>query len=368
MSSREERIAIMIDSLRVGGAQRSMLDLACGFRDRNYEVDLVIAYRSSSDYISMPTGVRRIDLHASRVLLSIPNLIKYLRHHRPTVLITALDHVNLAALFSRRLARVSTQVIVSTHTMLSLSSRYDRRSRHALFARLAHFFYPWANHVIAVSEAVADDLAQIADLPRPIIRVIYNPIVSQEFTSWMSAEVDHPWFMPGEPPVILGVGRLATVKDFPTLIRAFNQVRIETPARLVILGEGEKRAEITQLIKSLSLEDEVSLPGFVDNPLPYMARAKVFVLSSAWEGFGRVLVEAMACSTPVVSTNCPGGVAEILENGRYGPLVPVGDVDALAHAILDTITSPISSDILRRRAEDFTIEKITNQYIGLIDG
>jgi glycosyltransferase involved in cell wall biosynthesis len=368
MSLEGKRIAIMIDSLRVGGAQRSMLDLAGGFRDEGFQVDLVVACPSNSSYLSIPSGVHRIDLGASRVLLSIPGLIKYLRLHRPSVLITALDHVNLAALFSRCFARVPTQVIVSTHTMLSLSSRYDRRSRHALFARLAHFFYPWADHVIAVSEAVADDLAQIADLPRPIIHVIYNPIVTPGLTALASADLDHPWFLPDEPPVILGVGRLATVKDFPTLIRAFNQVRLATPARLVILGEGEKRAEMMQLIKSLSLEDEVSLPGFVHNPFAFMARAKVFVLSSAWEGFGRVLVEAMACGTPVVSTNCPGGVAEILQNGRYGPAVPVGDDEALAQAILDTMTSPVSSDILRRRAEDFTIEEIINRYIDLING
>ena len=177
--------------------------------------------------------------------------------------------------------------------------------------------------------------------------------------------LDHPWFLPGEPPVILGVGRLTQAKDFPTLIRAFALVRKKHPARLMILGEGEERSKLETLVQELGLEKEVSLPGFVDNPYKYMKRAAVFVLSSKWEGFGNVLVEAMALGTPVVSTNCPSGPAEILENGRWGRLVPVGDVYALAEAIIETLDEEHHPDVANR-AKDFAVELAVEKYINVL--
>jgi glycosyltransferase involved in cell wall biosynthesis len=165
--------------------------------------------------------------------------------------------------------------------------------------------------------------------------------------------------------VILGVGRLTPAKDFPTLLRAFARVRQVRAVRLVILGEGELRGTLEALVRDLGLEDSVSLPGFVQNPYAYMARAKLFVLSSAWEGFGSALVEAMACGLPVVSTDC-GGPSEILEGGMYGRLVPVGDPQALAEAILTALVEPPQADLLRARAEDFSVEKIADQYLEVL--
>ena len=175
---------------------------------------------------------------------------------------------------------------------------------------------------------------------------------------------DHPWFAPGAPPVILGAGRLTEQKDFPTLIRAFALVRKKHPARLMILGEGEERSKLETLVQELGLEKEVSLPGFVDNPYKYMKRAAVFVLSSRWEGFPNVLVEAMALGTPVVSTDCPNGPAEILENGKWGELVPVGETQSLASAVLRTLDRV---DVVRvkgaaERADQFRVESIIREY------
>src|SRR5262249_37227290 len=149
--------------------------------------------------------------------------------------------------------------------------------------------------------------------------------------------LSHPWFAPGSLPVILGVGRLTWQKDFPTLIKAFALVRSRQPARLLILGEGEKRLELETIVKELGLAADVCLPGYVDNPFAYMHRCSAFVLSSASEGLPNSLIEAMACGAPVISTDCASGTAEILENGRYGPLVPVGDVEAMATAISATL-------------------------------
>jgi glycosyltransferase involved in cell wall biosynthesis len=205
---------------------------------------------------------------------------------------------------------------------------------------LEHYFYPWADAIVAVSKGVADDLARVARLPRDRIKVIYNPVVTEALFRKAEEPLEHPWFLSGCPPVILGVGRLTAAKDFPTLIRAFARVRESQLARLLILGEGEKRDSLEKLVRELRLERDVSMPGFMDNPYAYMRKSSIFVLSSCWEGLPNVLIEAMACGCQVISTNCPSGPEEILRGGHYGKLVPVGDAEALAKAILANFDKP----------------------------
>jgi glycosyltransferase involved in cell wall biosynthesis len=201
--------------------------------------------------------------------------------------------------------------------------------------------YPSADGIIAVSSGVADDLAEATGIPRESIDVIYNPVVTPEVATASREAVDHPWLAPGEPPVVMGIGRLTPKKDFTTLLQAFAEVRREVPARLMILGEGPERAVLEGLVRTLDLAANVALPGFVGNPYAYLARASLFVLSSRWEGLPTVLIEAMFCGAPVVSTDCPSGPREILNGGRYGRLVPVGDLAALAQAITAGITGNI---------------------------
>ena len=178
--------------------------------------------------------------------------------------------------------------------------------------------------------------------------------------------MDHPWFAPGSPPVVLGIGRLTTQKDFPTLLKAFAQVRAVRKARLMILGEGRDRQALEVLARELGVASDVDLPGFVLNPFPYMVRASLLVLSSAWEGLPGVLIEAMACGCPVVSTDCPSGPSEILDGGAYGPLVPVGDDGALAKAILSVLEMPPDPERLRARAALFSVERATDQYLQVL--
>ncbi|MCG8345898.1 MAG: glycosyltransferase [Chlorobiales bacterium] len=175
----------------------------------------------------------------------------------------------------------------------------------------------------------------------------------------------HPWFYPGEPPVILGVGRLVQQKDFPLLIRAFSRLRKRREARLMILGEGPLRPELEALVETLDLKKDISLPGFIANPYAYMRCSALFILSSRWEGFGNVLVEAMACGTPVVSTDCPSGPSEILENGKWGRLVPVGDVNAMAFAMESALIEPSTHDTAMRAA-DFSVEQAISSYIQVL--
>jgi glycosyltransferase involved in cell wall biosynthesis len=235
----------------------------------------------------------------------------------------------------------------------------------ALF--LIRFFYPWADGIVAVSKGASDDLAQMAGLDRKRIRTIYNPVVLPELLGKTQTALEHPWFEANQPPVILGVGRLHPQKDFATLIQAFAQVRQRRQARLLILGEGPERPKLEALVKKLGVEQDASLPGFVTNPYPYMAHAALFVLSSVEEGLGNVLIEALYCGTSLISTDCPSGPREILKDGQYGQLVPVGDVTALARAIETALvnkTPPPPQESWR----PFELETVVTQYINVLEG
>jgi glycosyltransferase involved in cell wall biosynthesis len=236
---------------------------------------------------------------------------------------------------------------------------------------LIKIFYPWADAIVANSRGVAEDLMKLTGLPRDKIQVIYNPVVTPELFAKAEEPLDHPWFRPGEPPVILGVGRLTQQKDFPTLIRAFALVRKERPARLMILGEGEERPKLEALVRELRLEEDVALPGFVENPYKYMKRAAVFVLSSKWEGLPTVLIEALALGTQVIATNCPSGLEEVLEGGRWGRLVSVGDFAGLAQAILDRLNNARSGNTsgqVEYAIQRFSLEKIVQMYCDILLG
>ncbi len=358
------QVALFLPSLRGGGAERVMVNLARGFAERKLKVDLVLTKAEGPYLGEMSDLVRIIDLKASRVFRSLPKLVRYLRKERPEALLSALDHANIVALWAKKIARVPTRVVVSVHSTTSIASAHAQNLPGRLMPFLMHFFYPWADKVVAVSEDAADDLVKTAKLLREKIKVIYNPIVTPELFAKAEEPLDHPWFQPGEPPVILGVGRLTESKDFPTLIRAFALVRKGCPARLMILGEGEDRPKLEVLIEELGLREDVTLPGFVDNPYKYMKRARVFVLSSRWEGLPTVLIEAMALGTPVVSTDCPSGPREILEGGKWGRLVPVGDVEALAEAISKALDNPTFPEGARERViERFSLETAVDEYL-----
>lgn len=366
-------VSLFLPNLDGGGAERVMLQLAQGLAKRGLKIDLVLAKAEGSYLTKVPSEVRVIDLKSRSpvVLFKTLALLRYLRQEQPVVMVSALDIVSAATL-AKRLTGVSTRVVMSVHTNLSRQF-YDKPEIFLGRVRsyLVRWFYPWADAIVAVSQGVAEDLARLTGLPVEKIRVIYNPVVTPDVFEKAKESIDHPWFAPGEPPVILGVGRLVRQKDFPTLVRAFALVRQHRPARLMLLGEGDKREpsikpQLEALVRELGLEGEVTLPGFVDNPYAYMAKAKVFVLSSAYEGFGNVLAEAMAVGTSVVSTNCESGPAEILEDGKYGRLVPVGDINALADAILATLSQPTDPEVLRKRARAFSVETVVDQYLEFL--
>jgi glycosyltransferase involved in cell wall biosynthesis len=367
MNGPSKRLAIFAPDMVVGGAERSMLKLAAGIAARGYAVDLVLARAEGPFLAEVPESVRLVNLNARRVLTSLPALVHYLQRKRPAALLSVL-HANMVALWARRLAHVPTRVVVSERNTLSCSvQHYASDLRMRLAPQLIRHFYRWADGIVAVSKGVADDLSRTSGIPAERIQVIYNPIVTPELRTKAQAPLEHPWFGAGEPPVILAVGRLTTQKDFLTLVRAFALVRQRRAARLLILGEGEEWRALEALAERLGLEKDVSLPGFVANPYPYMTRASLFVLSSRWEGLPGVLIEALYCGLPLISTDCPSGPREILANGRYGQLVPVGDAMALARAIERSLNDqkPGQSPESWR---PFELDTAVNQYLDILLG
>ncbi len=349
---------------RGDGVARMKLILARSLADRGFQVDYV-GWRTEGTLASrFPSNVRVVKLYAPNILFRLLGLVRYLKHARPAAILSSEDIANLCTM-ARNIARVQTRVIAIAHIPYS----YEFQNRGGKVRLLGPFLVrkvlSKADTIVAVSQGVADDLSTLTE-PESNIVTIHNPIDSNEVQALGSQPLDHPWFAPGQPPVILGVGRLQQAKDFPTLIRAFQVVRQNSNSRLMILGEGSERAGLESLVENLGLQGEVGMPGFKDNPYVYMSRSAVFVLSSVAEGLGRVSIEALALGTPVVSTDCPSGPSEILEGGAFGRLVPVGDADALAVAILETMAEDSGANERRARARDFSIDASVDRYLEVM--
>jgi glycosyltransferase involved in cell wall biosynthesis len=358
-----QRIGIFNPAL-TGGGEKVLLHLSEGFLAQGFQVDLVLG-EVSGPYVShVNPRVRVVDLHSSGPAGKLLAMTRYLKRERPVLLITADDFVNVAAL-AKRLSGVSTVIAAGVHNTMSELFKTQRTWRGLVRRHLFPRVIRLADYVIPVSHCAAEDLIAMAGLKRDRVRVIYNAVLDAKLLELAQAPVDHPFFRPGAPPVLVAVGRLSAQKDFATLLRAFALVRAKSPARLLILGEGEDRAELEALAASLGLGGDVDLAGFVHNPYSCVARAAAVVSSSRFEGLPTVLIEALALNRPVVATNCAGS-AEVLENGRWGRLVPIADPGALAHALLLTLADPVVPAGLQESLEErFAIPRITAAYLEL---
>ncbi len=365
MRENSDPIAIFLGFLGGGGAERVIVSLTRGFINKGLKVDLVLSKTESPHLWQVPPEVRIVDLASNNLLRSVPALIGYLRREKPIALLTTLHYTNEIAILAKRLSGVSTRVVVREANTVSQVAKHGSQFKRRLTPFFIKFLYPWADGIVAVSQGVAQDLVNIADLPSESIQVIYNPVMTSEILAKAKEPVDHPWFAPGQPPVILGVGKLTEQKDFPTLIRAFAEVRKVKQARLVILGWGALRPQLEALVRELGLEEDVALLDHVKNPYAYMKRSALFVLSSAWEGLPNVLIEAMAVGIPVVSTDCPSGPSEILDRGKYGSLIPVGDTKAMAAEIL-SVLSGNSKSVDPTWLDRFSLETATQKYLEVL--
>jgi glycosyltransferase involved in cell wall biosynthesis len=343
-----------------------IVNLIGGFLDLGRPVDLVLLRASGPHLARLPPEVNRIRLGTDHSLLAAPALARYLRRRRPAALLAAKDRAGRTAVLARALAGTDTRLVMRLGTQLSAAmaekTALERWLRYAPIRRL----YPHIDRIVAVSDGVAEDTVRIARIPRQRISVIRNPVITPDLDRLAAAPCTHPWLAPDQPPVILGAGRLQRQKDFPTLIRAFSRLPRTGGYRLGILGEGGGRSKLEALIGELGLTDRVALLGFQDNPYAWLARARLFVLSSAWEGSPNVLTEAMALGVPVVSTDCPSGPYELLDGGRFGPLVPVGDAMALAAAMQRTLEQPLAPEILRAAVAEYEQGRSAERYLEVL--
>jgi len=350
--------------MKVGGAQRIALNLCTGLVKKGFSVDLLLVEATGVLIEEVPEEVTIVDLDASRLATSTVSLCQYLRKETPDVLYSMMIEVNIAAIVAHQFAGVDTRLVISEHNTPTVSAE---RLKDQLVLHLATLVYPRADHIVTVSQGVRDDLLDIVDITDEKITVIHNPIDVERIREQAVETMEHEWFMDPSISVVMSAGRHAPQKGFDTLLHAFSRLE-HSNARLVLLGEGNETESLRTLAMELGIKDQVDFPGFVDNPFKYMANADVFVLSSWYEGFGNVLIEAMATGCPVVSTDCPSGPNEILEGGKYGPLVRVKDDTALSHAIEDVLTNPMDESVLASRADDFSIDTIIKKYETVLLG
>lgn len=361
---RSARIALFLPSLGGGGAERVFVDLANAFAVAGHRVDLVLALAEGPYLPEVSSSVRVVDLRAGRVTRALPRLVRYLHKERPEAMLSALDHANIIAIGARMLARSPTRCVVSVRAMPSAFYRIAGAGKRRIVGRLMKYVYGFADTIVANSEAVAVDLSHYLRVGTGRLRVIHNPLNLKWIEQQAQLGVDHAWAESGIP-IVLGVGSLNAYKDFGTLLRAFAGVRARGPCRLVIIGEGPQRAQLERMSGELGIAADVLMPGFNPNPFAWMRHAAAFVSSSVTEGCPNAMLQALACGTPVVSTDCPGGSAEVLEGGRWGRLVPVGDSKTMADAIAATLTAEVQPDV-RRRALDFAIEPVSARYLEIM--
>jgi glycosyltransferase involved in cell wall biosynthesis len=368
MKHRNPDLAIFVASLFHGGVGKMRVHLMNEFARRGVRMDLLLAERDSPYMDRLDKSIRVVDMPTSNAVTGVPFLATYLFRNRPRVLLAQRLRVNALALRAKALAGGDTKVFVTANTHMTTEIQALKPAKRPHHLALLRKYFPRNDGIISVSAGVAEDLAGLLGWPWPTprIQLAPNPVVTPELYALAAEPLDHPWLAPGQPPVILGVGRLEPQKDFPTLLKAFAQVRRQRPCRLVILGEGKLREELQRLATELGIAADVEMPGFVANPYAWMARAALFVLSSLWEGSPNGLTEALAVGVPLVATNCPSGPFEILEGGRWGPLVPMGDPAGLAVAMLATLEHPPAREDLQQAAQRYTLDNSATRYLEIM--
>ena len=366
VAERSVDLALFLATSGHSGVDRVMSNLIEEIAGRGVPIDLLRIAGHGPHLREVPPGVRLVDLGTAHVATSFWPLVRYLRRERPAAMLSDKDRLNRYALWARRISGVSTRVGVRMGT--TVSENLSRRSRFARWLQYTSIrrFYPWADAVLVPSRGAADDLIAIGELDPAKVKVVPSPIVNERLFRMAAEPCCHPWFSLQGELVVLGVGELCERKDFATLLRAFALVRRTRAVRLIILGEGRKRSDLEALARDLGVAEFCQLPGFEKNPYAYMARAGLFVLSSRCEGAPVVLMEALACGVPVVSTDCPSGPREILRDGKFGPLVPVGDAEKLAEAMLLMLRHPLNGETLRRGAEPYRTSLSADAYLAAL--
>lgn len=347
-----------------GGIGRNLINLSNSFIKLGCRVELLTETSSNYYKNAIHPSVSLYNLKTTHPVSGIVQLAKHLITRRPAVILTPILRHTILTIRARRITCIPFKIFTNIHN--TYSKAYWGLPEKKFSSRIRKFrkYYTRCDGRIAVSRGVAEDFSNLTSIPISSIRTIYNPIVSEELLQQAAEPINHPWFSNGEPPLILSVGRLEPQKNFPLLIEAFEILRGGgTSCRLMILGDGSLKTVLEKRIQSSPFKTDICLYGHCDNPFSFMKHSSIMVLSSSWEGFGNVLVEAMAVGTPVLSTDCPHGPREILEDGKLGALVPPGDPVALARATLHNLQNPVPSETLKTASARFEAGTVARAYL-----
>ncbi|EMA26359.1 glycosyltransferase [Haloarcula argentinensis] len=364
-------LAFFIPDLSVGGAEQVAITIMNGLAERGYDIDLLLSRANGELRSELSERVSIVELPPSKtpavgVAAHLPALISYLHRQKPAALFPHLEHPSIVCLIINRLLDAETTVIPTQHS--AFGHEVEATSKDRIVERIVPRLYPASDRIISVSEGVADSLVEQTPVDRDDVSVLHNPVDVERIRERASQPVDHRWVEDSDRDVVLFVGRHAGQKNLDGWVGAFERVVDKNPnARAIIAGKGQCRDDVMATVERRGLSDVVSLPGYVDNPYRYMAKADTFLLSSQYEGLPTVLIECLSVGCPIVSTDCPSGPREILSDGEFGTLVPVGDVDRLADAVCDTLADPPDPDRLRSRADDFSPQPVFDEYEQFLD-
>lgn len=365
--SAKGRVSFYLPSLRGGGAERVTVAIANGLLSRGYKVDIVLSEMVGPCINLLSSDVRLIDLKSKRVSTSIPALMRYFRNESPDALMSSMWHANIAAVLACKISGAKSRIVVREASTPSQYLRKMSFCHEFIYTKLMRMFYHMANSVVSPSMGVAEDLFRHVGVRREQMTVIGNPVIRDDLFKKADEKINHPWFSEESPPVFLSIGRLEYAKDQASLIKAFAKLRAFKVARLMIIGEGSERAKLEMLVKELDLLGDVALPGFIDNPYPYLKQSAVYVLSSRWEGLPNVLIEALALGCRIVATDCQNGPREILVNGKYGELVQVGDIEQLFSAMMHAVDKS-KIDFPKEILSQFEQNSVLDSYECLLFG
>ena len=358
----KKKIVLYFSFFSSGGADKRYLELTPYFLNAGFEVIFLVDQAKGPLLSDVPKGVQIVEFGFRRLRHTLPALVSYLRQNSPDLLLTFCKHKNIVAIWAKIIAGSKTILVSAICNPIKPPIREDNTFGAFILPFLFQIFFRFSDRVIAVSEGVRYEIIQNGYY-RDEVKLIYNGIIPENFTQLIEEQFDHPWFHEEKTLVYVAAGRLEPQKDFETLIRALQLVTKVRPAKLLLFGEGTLFSSLKSLSDDLGVSADIDFLGYVKNIYPAISKASAFVLSSGFEGFGLVLVEALACGTPVVSTDCPYGPSEILANGKYGKLVPVGDHQKLAEAMLQVAEQPIPSEMLINRGLSFSLSRCAEEYI-----
>lgn len=385
---KNKKVALFITSLRAGGGEKAMVELATAFVDYGYDVDLVVMKAEGALLSQVDRRVKLVDLEVGRIITTLPKLLVYLKKEEPRVIMSVDEYSHLISIIAVKISGKNIRVVLRIGNIYSeLFKRYQKLRDKFLIPFLIKYLYKKADAIIANSKGVANDIFNITNIPEEKISIIYNPKNINKIESLMNVSVSHEWFNDKKLPIILGVGRLREQKNFSLLIRVFSRLQKKIPSRLVILGVGREESKLRALVKEFNISDSVYFAGYVENPYAYMSKADIFAFPSLWEGMPNSLIEALICGLPSVSSDCDSGPREVLapESDYYrrlhtgneevdcGFLVAVNDEYAFENSLKEILKSKELklrfSMAAKKRGNNFNIEKGIKDYeqaLGLI--